>query len=283
MPRLSNANRSNTAWSCPPPLEPSSREPAAVLAAPSRSSSLAPRPHLVLADINTDGAAGDGAAVADTKPEPRAPTSSAATSRSSKDVQALAARGRPRRSPGQQRGRRQRRVASRRDAHRGLAVDIEIDLFGVIYGCHVFVPILRQQGHGHILNVLLGARDCFAAPEDGRLQRRQGRRRGAVGDAPRRAPGRRWASPCSARPSFERTSRATGRFRDDKSRKAAPSASCTAGRTRRTSPAPHWPRSNEASSTAFPMVDGRWFWRLKRLAPRKFGKLAGFVAERVMP
>jgi NAD(P)-dependent dehydrogenase (short-subunit alcohol dehydrogenase family) len=30
---------------------------------------------------------------------------------------------------------------------------IEVDLFGVINGCHVFAPILRAQGHGHFLNV----------------------------------------------------------------------------------------------------------------------------------
>src|SRR5262249_5674319 len=34
---------------------------------------------------------------------------------------------------------------------------IEVDLFGVIHGCHVFVPRLRAQGHGHILNVASAA------------------------------------------------------------------------------------------------------------------------------
>jgi NAD(P)-dependent dehydrogenase (short-subunit alcohol dehydrogenase family) len=30
---------------------------------------------------------------------------------------------------------------------------IDVDLWGVIHGCHVFAPRLRKQGHGHILNV----------------------------------------------------------------------------------------------------------------------------------
>ena len=43
---------------------------------------------------------------------------------------------------------------------------IEIDLFGVIYGCHAFVPILRNQGHGHILNVASAAGLALPAPRD---------------------------------------------------------------------------------------------------------------------
>lgn len=30
---------------------------------------------------------------------------------------------------------------------------IDINLWGVVYGCHVFVPRLRRQGTGHVLNV----------------------------------------------------------------------------------------------------------------------------------
>lgn len=30
---------------------------------------------------------------------------------------------------------------------------IDVNLWGVIHGCHVFVPILRRQGAGHLLNV----------------------------------------------------------------------------------------------------------------------------------
>ncbi len=30
---------------------------------------------------------------------------------------------------------------------------LEVDLFGVVHGCHVFVPRLRAQRHGHVLNV----------------------------------------------------------------------------------------------------------------------------------
>ncbi|MBA3393338.1 MAG: SDR family NAD(P)-dependent oxidoreductase [Deltaproteobacteria bacterium] len=34
---------------------------------------------------------------------------------------------------------------------------IDVNLWGVIHGCHVFVPRLRAQGHGHVLNVASAA------------------------------------------------------------------------------------------------------------------------------
>ncbi len=34
---------------------------------------------------------------------------------------------------------------------------IDTDLIGVANGCHLFVPIMRKQGHGHILNVASAA------------------------------------------------------------------------------------------------------------------------------
>ncbi|MBA3995474.1 MAG: short chain dehydrogenase [Cyanobacteria bacterium DS2.3.42] len=34
---------------------------------------------------------------------------------------------------------------------------IETDLMGVANGCHLFVPLMRQKGHGHILNVASAA------------------------------------------------------------------------------------------------------------------------------
>lgn len=38
-----------------------------------------------------------------------------------------------------------------------------VNLWGPIYGCHVFVPRLRRQGHGHVLNVASAA-GLLAAP-----------------------------------------------------------------------------------------------------------------------
>ena len=38
---------------------------------------------------------------------------------------------------------------------------LDVNLWGVIHGCHVFAPLLRQQGHGGIINV--GSTASFAA------------------------------------------------------------------------------------------------------------------------
>jgi NAD(P)-dependent dehydrogenase (short-subunit alcohol dehydrogenase family) len=35
---------------------------------------------------------------------------------------------------------------------------IEVDLWGVIYGCHVFAPRMKKQRSGHVLNVASAAR-----------------------------------------------------------------------------------------------------------------------------
>src|SRR5512140_681262 len=43
---------------------------------------------------------------------------------------------------------------------------LDIDLYGVIHGCHVFVPRLRKQGHGHVLNVASAA-GLLTAPSMG--------------------------------------------------------------------------------------------------------------------
>jgi len=34
---------------------------------------------------------------------------------------------------------------------------LDVDLWGVIHGCHVFIPLMRKQGCGHVLNVAAAA------------------------------------------------------------------------------------------------------------------------------
>ena len=65
---------------------------------------------------------------------------------------------------------------------------LEVNLFGVINGCHVFAPILRKQGHGHVLNVASAA-GLFSPPFIRRVQRREGGRHRALRDARRRVLG----------------------------------------------------------------------------------------------
>ncbi len=49
------------------------------------------------------------------------------------------------------------RWAIRRSFNENFRKTIDTDLMGVANGCHLFVPIMRKQGHGHILNVASAA------------------------------------------------------------------------------------------------------------------------------
>jgi NAD(P)-dependent dehydrogenase (short-subunit alcohol dehydrogenase family) len=157
---------------------------------------------------------------------------------------------------------------------------IEVDLFGVINGCHVFVPILRKQGHGHVLNVASAA-GLLCAPNMGAYN---------VAKVGVVALSETLSGELSGTdigvtvlcPTFFRTNIAKGgRFADEKMREQAErlvEKGKDAGDVARAAL-----RSVEAGDLySIPMADGRWFWRLKRLAPRSFRSLAGRISRHIM-
>jgi NAD(P)-dependent dehydrogenase (short-subunit alcohol dehydrogenase family) len=156
---------------------------------------------------------------------------------------------------------------------------IEVDLFGVIHGCHAFVPILRKQGHGHILNVASAA-GLLCLPFSGAYN---------VAKAGVVALSETLAGELAGTnvgvtvlcPTFFRTNIASsGRYVDPKMRRLAERLvrkGKDAGAIARAAL-----RSVEAGELySIPMADGRWSWRLKRLAPGAFSPLAGMVARRL--
>jgi NAD(P)-dependent dehydrogenase (short-subunit alcohol dehydrogenase family) len=156
---------------------------------------------------------------------------------------------------------------------------IEIDLFGVIHGCHVFVPILRKQGHGHVLNVASAA-GLLCAPHMGAYN---------VAKAGVVALSETLAGELSGSgvgvtvlcPTFFRTNiAASGRFVNSKTKERAESL-VAQGKD-----APAIARAalrsvERGELYSIPMADGRWFWRLKRLSPTSFGTLAAMIARRM--
>jgi NAD(P)-dependent dehydrogenase (short-subunit alcohol dehydrogenase family) len=156
---------------------------------------------------------------------------------------------------------------------------IEIDLFGVIHGCHVFVPILRKQGTGHVLNVASAA-GLLCAPRMGAYN---------VAKAGVVALSETLAGELSGTavgvtvlcPTFFRTRIASsGRFVDDKTKQSAEKLVARGKDADAIARAAL--RSVERGELySIPMADGLWFWRLKRLAPRSFRSLAGMVARRM--
>jgi NAD(P)-dependent dehydrogenase (short-subunit alcohol dehydrogenase family) len=156
---------------------------------------------------------------------------------------------------------------------------IEIDLFGVIHGCHVFVPLLRKQGRGHVLNVasaagllcapMMGAYNVAKAGVVALSETLAGELRGTdIGVT-------------VLCPTFFRTNiAASGRFNDLKTKQMAE------GLVANGKDAPSIARAalrsvERGELYSIPMADGRWFWRLKRLAPTSFGTLAGMIARRM--
>jgi NAD(P)-dependent dehydrogenase (short-subunit alcohol dehydrogenase family) len=158
---------------------------------------------------------------------------------------------------------------------------IEIDLFGVIHGCHVFVPILRKQGRGHVLNVASAA-GLLCAPTMGAYN---------VAKAGVVALSETLAGELSGTnvgvtvlcPTFFRTNIASsGRFPDSKTKERAEGL-VAHGKDAASIARAALQSVEQGELYSIPMADGRWFWRLKRLSPTSFGTLAGMIARRIKP
>jgi NAD(P)-dependent dehydrogenase (short-subunit alcohol dehydrogenase family) len=155
---------------------------------------------------------------------------------------------------------------------------IEIDLFGVIYGCHVFVPLLRRQGHGHVLNVASAA-GLLAAPNMGAYNVSKA---GVVSLSETLA-----AELCGTKvgvtvlcPTFFQTDIAkSGRFVDLKTKGVAERL-VAKGKTAESIAKAALRSVERGELYCVPIPDGRWFWRVKRVAPAMFAKLAGKVGAR---
>lgn len=155
---------------------------------------------------------------------------------------------------------------------------IEVDLFGVINGCHVFVPMLRSQGHGHVLNIASAA-GLLSAPMMGAYNVAKA---GVVA----------LSETLSAElidsnvkvtvlcPTFFQTNIAkSGRITDKKLRsifEGLVTKGATADFVARAAIA----MIQRDDLYGLPMADGRWLWRLKRLAPQVFSNLAGQAGKR---
>ncbi|WP_426756462.1 SDR family NAD(P)-dependent oxidoreductase [Myxococcus sp. Y35] len=146
---------------------------------------------------------------------------------------------------------------------------LDINLWGVIHGCHVFVPRLRQQGSGHILNIASAAGLVYV-PD---LAAYNVSKAGVIAlsetlHAELKASGIGVTVAC---PSFFRTNIASaGRYTDESLRTLAVRMTGTA----RIGPdviARKLLKAVDARSLyTVPMADARWGWRLRRLSPDLF-------------
>lgn len=152
---------------------------------------------------------------------------------------------------------------------------IDVDLWGVIYGCHVFVPILRKQGAGHILNVASAA-GLISTPRMGAYNVAKA---GVVALSETLA-GELDGSGAGVTvlcPTFFKTNIvSSGRFTDERTRRMAEGLMA-----RGIDAAPVVEAALRAVERGdlycVPMADGRWFWRLKRLTPESFRRIVSLM------
>ncbi|MRG96552.1 SDR family NAD(P)-dependent oxidoreductase [Polyangium spumosum] len=148
---------------------------------------------------------------------------------------------------------------------------IEVDLFGVIHGCHAFVPRMKKQGSGHILNVASAA-GLLCAP---RMAAYNAAKAGVIAISETLAveldgTGVGVTVLC---PTFFKTDIVnSGRFADPETKKLADKLMST-GRPVEEVVLAALSAVERDELYAVPMADARWLWRLKRVVPSSFRKL----------
>jgi NAD(P)-dependent dehydrogenase (short-subunit alcohol dehydrogenase family) len=157
---------------------------------------------------------------------------------------------------------------------------IEVDLWGVIHGCHVFAPRLKKQRSGHVLNVAsaagllcaptMGAYNVAKAGVIALTETLNGELTGTGAHA------------TVACPTFFKTNIVSGgRFADPKLRSAAERL-ISNGKDADDIARAALRAVDRDELYCVPMSDGRWMWRIKRAIPHSYGKVAGLIAKRVI-
>jgi NAD(P)-dependent dehydrogenase (short-subunit alcohol dehydrogenase family) len=157
---------------------------------------------------------------------------------------------------------------------------IDINLWGVVHGCHAFVPVLKRQGSGAVLNVASAAglvssphmapynatKAAVVALSETMNVELAARGIGVTVLCPTFFPTNILRNARSVEPRYERfASRLMGRSALD----AASVADLALAAVER------------GDLYAVPMRDGRWIWRLKRLSPALYARLSLKVRERI--
>lgn len=155
---------------------------------------------------------------------------------------------------------------------------LDVDLWGVIHGCHVFTPLLRKQGHGHILNVAAAA-GFVAAP---RMAAYNVAKAGVIALSETLAAelaGSHVGVTVLCPTFFKSDVVTSGRFADSRTRVLAERL-LSRGIEVDTVVQAALAAIERGALYCVPMADGRWLWRLKRLAPGLYMRALGSVVKR---
>jgi len=159
---------------------------------------------------------------------------------------------------------------------------IDVNLWGAIHGCHVFVPRLRARGGGHILNVASAAgllsppmmapynvsKAAVIALSETLHADLAAEGIGVTVLCPTFFPSNLVRSPRTA---ADERLRRTARHLVERARWSADEVAQAA-----------LAGIDAGALHVAPQLDGRWLWRLKRLAPARFHRLSRRVADRVL-
>jgi short-subunit dehydrogenase len=155
---------------------------------------------------------------------------------------------------------------------------LEVDLFGVIHGCHVFVPRLRAQGSGHILNVASAA--GIVSPP--RMAAYNVAKAGVIALSETLAAeleGSTIGVTVLCPTFFQTNIAAHGRFVDERFRELGKRLVERGPKADRIARAAI--ESVERGELyALPMAEARWLWTVKRFAPRAFSKIFAWISNR---
>ncbi|HXX69040.1 MAG TPA: SDR family NAD(P)-dependent oxidoreductase [Polyangiaceae bacterium] len=155
---------------------------------------------------------------------------------------------------------------------------IQTDLLGAVYGCHAFVPRLRAQGHGHILNVASAA-GFISAPSMGAYNAAKAGVIALSETLAAELAGTRIGVTVLC-PTFFRSNIArSGRFAAAVYRAAAQRL-VERGKPVELVVQAALDAVEKNRLYCVPTADARWLWRLKRLAPAPFSVLFGKLAAR---
>ena len=158
---------------------------------------------------------------------------------------------------------------------------VDVNLWGVIHGCHVFVPRLRARCSGHIINVASAAgllSPPSMAPYNTTKAAVVALSETLAADLAGDGVGVSVLCPTFFRSNLVRSSRTAV---DDQLRRAArhlvEESSLSAEEVARAA----LDAAARGALHISPQPDGRWLWRLKRLSPALFRSLAPRVAARI--
>jgi NAD(P)-dependent dehydrogenase (short-subunit alcohol dehydrogenase family) len=159
---------------------------------------------------------------------------------------------------------------------------VDVNLWGVVHGCHVFVPKLRAQKHGHILNVASAA-GMIAMPMMGPYNATKAAVV-ALSETLYAELADDGIGVSVLCPSFFPTNltKSPRTSVDEKVHRAAMRLVESGGWTATQIAEAALDAVDDGALHVTPQLDIRWAWRLKRLAPKMFQRVARLAAKKMI-